>query len=60
MAKYVPPKHLCAQCGERPALFMSPSKRRMVAAKDGHDLCRQCAQSLIDSSRARRLVTSRR
>ena len=59
MAKRKKEKHLCANCQERPALFWSPLKGRMVAAKDGHDLCGRCAQSLIDKSRAAQLVSRR-
>ena len=44
------PKHLCSNCNERPALFFSPARHKLVAKDDGHDLCRQCYQSLLDST----------
>lgn len=44
------PRPSCANCRRRPALTRIRGEYRVV---EGHDLCRQCWQSLLDSRRAR-------
>lgn len=44
-------RKLCKGCGERPALFLSPSRRRFITKDDGHELCGQCERAKRDRER---------